>query len=537
MIKKVQASIRIWLLALTLLVTLPFLAITGYAIWKMEQAQQEAITAELVQRTQATASATKIRLETALAVLNALATSDAAIKGDLPALYDHSKRVVAANGDIRTITLVSATNRMLFMTLLPYGASLPEVSQEDSVARVFQSGKPVLSAPFVGPVTGKRVFAVSVPVFKGQKVVYCLRMVLATQTFNDLLVAQALPTEWTAAIIDERSIVIARSRAPERYVGKEASATLKAAIKNRRQGVFDAVTLDGIPVKTATVIVPEWDWAIAIGVPVETLNGPMNHSLMQLLLLGSVFMGLGMGAAVWLARLISREMASFVAVSRAMQEGQQPRISGAQISELHEVGKALQIISEKHEGVSLALQDVSDRHERVFSELQSARCDALTGLPNRGLFMELADAKHKSLGMTSDRGLAILFLDLDGFKQINDALGHDEGDRVLISTARILQALIRDTDTAARLGGDEFILCVSAPVSGLEATVSAIASRIVNQVGAIGNGIGCSIGISLWREDSTEIADVIRSADEAMYEAKRKGKNCFVVFGGGGLPG
>jgi diguanylate cyclase (GGDEF)-like protein len=163
-------------------------------------------------------------------------------------------------------------------------------------------------------------------------------------------------------------------------------------------------------------------------------------------------------------------------------------------------------------------------------KVDQARLDNLTGLPRRELFREQVAGQHAA-SIGNGTIVAVLFIDLDGFKHVNDTLGHDHGDLVLIKTADILRSVLRDADIAARLGGDEFVVCLFAPFSAVQAIMIDIAGRIVSMVSDIGSGIGCSIGVSLCSADSLNIETALRHADQAMYEAKKLGKNNFVIHG------
>ena len=160
----------------------------------------------------------------------------------------------------------------------------------------------------------------------------------------------------------------------------------------------------------------------------------------------------------------------------------------------------------------------------------NARIDLLTGLPSRALFLEQVEASRLR-NVARDISVAILFVDLDGFKQINDHFGHDHGDVVLVKTAEVLRASLRETDIAGRLGGDEFVICLIAPSVVIDVTAKKIAERIVDRISAIGDGIGASVGVALCSMDALEIDIAIRQADQAMYAAKRRGKNRFTFHG------
>jgi diguanylate cyclase (GGDEF)-like protein len=169
-----------------------------------------------------------------------------------------------------------------------------------------------------------------------------------------------------------------------------------------------------------------------------------------------------------------------------------------------------------------------------FAELEvkaeHARIDHLTGLASRALFLEQV-AMSRAANDLSGTSAAVLFVDLDGFKAINDRFGHDHGDIVLTKTADVLRGALRQTDIAGRLGGDEFVVYLTAPSAAIDARAKQIAERIVGRIAEIGDGVGASVGIALYSQDDLEIDTVIRQADEAMYTAKRRGKNRFAFQG------
>jgi diguanylate cyclase (GGDEF)-like protein len=159
--------------------------------------------------------------------------------------------------------------------------------------------------------------------------------------------------------------------------------------------------------------------------------------------------------------------------------------------------------------------------------------DALTGLPNRRFFLERLTQAVESTARRGTR-LAVLFLDLDGFKQINDALGHHGGDLALSETATRMQSVIRNRDTVARLAGDEFLILLedvgdaSGAITMAERLLSVFAEPLF--VGTEQIHLSFSIGIALSDGDERNAEEVIDRADEAMYEAKQMGKNKYHIF-------
>jgi diguanylate cyclase (GGDEF)-like protein/PAS domain S-box-containing protein len=177
--------------------------------------------------------------------------------------------------------------------------------------------------------------------------------------------------------------------------------------------------------------------------------------------------------------------------------------------------------------------DVTDRREMDGRLVHQAFHDALTGLANRALFR---DRVEHAVGRAARGGtaFAVLFIDLDNFKSINDSVGHTAGDAVLVEVANRLTASIRPTDTAARLGGDEFSVLMDLLPRSQSAALQAarrIATALNKPIDVAGDEwlISGSIGIAY--SDSGETADaVLRSADVAMYDAKKRGRAQFAVF-------
>ncbi|MFA5826416.1 MAG: bacteriohemerythrin, partial [Gallionellaceae bacterium] len=183
-----------------------------------------------------------------------------------------------------------------------------------------------------------------------------------------------------------------------------------------------------------------------------------------------------------------------------------------------------------------AIQDITEskRTEQQISFM--AYHDKLTGLPNRALFFDRL-SQGISQARRSRKHVALLFLDLDGFKPINDMYGHEAGDAVLKMVAQRLLACLRAVDTVARLGGDEFAIIVGELDSPAE--IERIAEQILQafaQTMVLPDGqectVGTSMGISAYPDNGDEMDSLLAAADAAMYESKHKGKNTYTYFGG-----
>jgi diguanylate cyclase (GGDEF)-like protein/PAS domain S-box-containing protein len=193
-------------------------------------------------------------------------------------------------------------------------------------------------------------------------------------------------------------------------------------------------------------------------------------------------------------------------------------------------------------GLQTTSRNVTERVESQARLQYEAHHDALTGLPNRTLFLQRLDAALTQVKVTQ-QPCALLFLDLDRFKVINDSLGHHLGDELLIAVARELRAMIRSHDLAARLSGDEFVILLT-QVEGVEQAIE-VADRILQTLrrslklgGGPGGGnfeqreifISTSIGIALGTPHYQSSAALLRDADIAMYRAKAQGKARYALF-------
>ncbi|PKM43103.1 MAG: hypothetical protein CVV05_16295 [Gammaproteobacteria bacterium HGW-Gammaproteobacteria-1] len=179
--------------------------------------------------------------------------------------------------------------------------------------------------------------------------------------------------------------------------------------------------------------------------------------------------------------------------------------------------------------------DITAKKEMAEKIESMAYFDPLTGLPNRALFHERLRQAEALAGRGHSFG--ILYIDLDGFKDVNDRLGHDVGDRLLQNVAQKLAGCVRDADTLARHGGDEFVAILLLQEGAGKPDVQTVAQRMISELatpitldGQIIH-IGASIGIAVYPAGVGNIDEYVRRADMAMYEAKRSGKNRFVIFG------
>lgn len=184
-------------------------------------------------------------------------------------------------------------------------------------------------------------------------------------------------------------------------------------------------------------------------------------------------------------------------------------------------------------GLVGVIHDISERKRMEEAIWREANYDALTGLPNRRLLQDRL-GEEVARARRNDRVLALLFIDLDGFKEVNDILGHHLGDQLLCQAADRIRKVLRATDTLARQGGDEFIIILPSLEDELHAgriaqDILFAMSRPFELEGQLAY-VSASIGIASYPSDSTDIEALVSHADQAMYAAKAMGRNCFCHF-------
>ncbi len=500
-------SLRTSLFILVLACVGPLAALSGLLLVRQDVQQREQVEA----RTELLAGKVVADLEREMAgieaALKVLSTSQSLQTGDLRAFHGEASRAVRS-GIVRNYVLTDAQGRQLVNTLVPFGKPLPVGGTPAQLQEVLTRRAPVLTDLFIGPVTREPTTAMGVPVEVNGEVIYSLNMGLPSETLNTLLARQPIPAEWLVALLDHQGVIVARSRDAARFVGTPAVSELVAVVRDQRGGRLHIRSRDGVPVSTSVARSDRWGWSVAVGAP-EHLLRTQRTTMTAALAVGTLAaIGLGLAVAWRLARRVLGTVEGLNTAARALQRGEPLKLPHVQLREAEAVAQAMQRAAVVMEQVKYLAQH-----------------DGLTGLANRMLFIELA--RHRlALARRQSQTLALLAIDLDGFKAVNDTDGHAAGDGVLKQAAGRLEAACREADVAARLGGDEFmVLLGSTDAPNAERTGQRLIDALAQPYAGTAQPVSASVGLALFPDHGDTLEALMARADEALYAAKAAGKH------------
>ena len=492
---------------------LPIAAVSVFLILNYYELERHQLTSSATARARALTLILDQDIARTEAALRVLATSHRLATGDLSGFGDralealqsiHAENVVVwdANGKLLVTSSQSQSE-------LPITSGIPP-----ALKAITAKGAAGVSDMFMDPVTGHLVFSVVVPVKRDGEVVYSLTANVAPRQITQLLTEQGFPASWRSSIVDSTGSVVMRSQDIEKYQGRKLSDALLQSMKTSLQGSLEARTLDGVPVLSVFSRSPVTQWGIVLGIPLNDLTAGLNRTLSWLIVATLAALLIGITWAWHFGGRVADSVKALIEPARSLGSGAGVTIPLLHFKEANKLGEALLEASN-----ALARSDYRAHH------------DGLTGLANRTLF-EAAVNGQLALCRRNQTRLAILYIDLDGFKAVNDQHGHDAGDQILREVATRISASIRGSDIAARLGGDEFAVAL---IDAEFASAQAFGKHLIEtlsqpyQIGAVQASIGASVGIAGYPDSATDMQTLLIHADRAMYRAKELGKGRLAV--------
>jgi diguanylate cyclase (GGDEF)-like protein len=506
-------SIRMRLTLLVLACVVPVsLMVAAWVMVDYEKDRQQLIQ-DSISRAAVTVSVVDRELAGTKAALIALASSPYIANEDWQAFYGQAQEVQAAL-NVNSIVLVDRSFAQRMNTLREFGAPLP-IDSHAWLKSAFDSGLPMTTDMFLGATAAKPVIAVSVPVLRDNHAKYVLFAAIGPERLSRLLTREKLPYDWIATVFDSTGTIVARTRNEEKFVGTKGTPALVARMREKAEDSLENKTLEGIPVIAVFSRSAVSNFTVALGIPSHLLLDELYARLWWIIGITALVLAASLAMAWHIAGKIARSIHGLSSAARLIGNGNENVVlEPLGLREADDVGEALNLAAAKL---------VSAEHR--------AYHDGLTGLPNRMLFHEIANMQLE-VSKRDGTGISVLFIDLDGFKRVNDDYGHQTGDSLLCDVASRLRATLRHSDIAARLGGDEFAALL---IHTNIAQAAQVAGKLVDSISApyrIGHRnveISASIGISTYPDSGTTSEDLLRHADEAMYKVKFGGKRGYAV--------
>jgi diguanylate cyclase (GGDEF)-like protein len=443
--------------------------------------------------------------------LKLMATSADLLRGDLRAFQRQAEDAVTTTM-VLNFVLTDAAGTELVNTLVPYGGTLSSQGTPAELAAVFTEETTQLTPLFFDPVTQRPTIAMGVPVMRRGEVIHSLNIGMGPAQINRMLEKINLPDGWLIAVIDQNGRIIGRTRDADRYVGNQAVDSLWQAIQRQPSGRLRSETQEGYAVATAFSRSTQWGWSIAVGAPEKDLRMDLMRQTQWVALGILMALSIGVGLSYRLSKEVLTSLTQLNRQAQAVIEGQPV--------------SAPDLLMEEAESVSLALHRAGGA---MGEALYQANHDRLTSLGNRAYLEEEAQ-RMLALAQRMAIPLALVMLDLDGFKAVNDQYGHAAGDEVLREVARRILKLVRREDIVARLGGDEFcVMLNNADVSQAHTSAERLIAALSQPYEGVTTRVGASAGVALIEGQTRGLPYWLAKADAALYDAKNHGKGRVVI--------
>lgn len=319
----------------------PIVAMGAFLIFSYWQNEQARVAEAAISRARAVTSAVDRQVGITQAALRALATSPLLTKNDLAGFHAQAE-VALPTLNAEALVLVDRTGPLRLSTSHPWGTPLPQLPYPSVLLQhILKTGQPGLSDLFLGPISGKHIYIVAVPVTRDGSIVYSLNASASPTQMAKLLAEQKLPDSWRAAIIDSSGSIVARTHEMDKFLGSKATPELLKRMSAANEGSFETVSLDGIPNVSAYSRSAVTGWTVAIGAPLDELKDDIHLTLTQMLAAALLALGLGLTLASLIGGRIAAAFIDLIKPARALGSGEPVVVPRLPVQEADEVGEAL----------------------------------------------------------------------------------------------------------------------------------------------------------------------------------------------------
>ncbi|HEX7784617.1 MAG TPA: PAS domain S-box protein [Methylomirabilota bacterium] len=426
-------KLRSFLLAIVGLTLVPLLGVAGIAIWWAHQDERRTLEQALLHHARSLTAVVDRELETSLAGLMGLATSDDVDAADLGKFYEQARLAREAYRRWMTVALVDPSGRQELNLAHPLGHPLPSLSGLEAFQRTMETREPQISNLEVDPTTARRVIAVSLPLLRRGVVRHVLVAFLTPDSFAAGLAAAQVAGGNVATIVDRTGAIVATTRDPGQWIGRPAAA-LGARLREHEEEVFTGPSRDGSAAYIAFSRAPQTRFTVAITVPREQLEAPLRRSLALLSAAAVAAFALSLGLATVAGRRLTGRLRRLTGAMDALGRGAPiPALPKFTLSELSGVSAALRDAMALLQARTGALQDSEQRYRTSFERNPAGMCLAMED----GRIVDCNDAFARILG----------------YERRADALGTSIADRYVQPKER--EALLERVKTAGTAVNEE----------------------------------------------------------------------------------
>jgi signal transduction histidine kinase len=350
----------------TLLPVVGFGVVVAHQLSRSERAVAER---RLVQSARDLAADVDREMSSTIRALSALAASERLERGDLAGFHAEAGRIAKTQPSWMTVLLLSPDGRQLVNTARPWGSPLPRAVEPASLERTVETRQPVVGDLARGK-DGNLAFPVRVPVLQGRRVRYVLTAAVRPQMFSGFVHRpRTSEEEWTRTVVDRQGLVVARTRDPERFVGRPGTPSFLRSIREVPDGLRPSVTLDGQLVYTAFSHASFSGWTMIIAVPRGVVEGPPRRTMVAVAGAGlALLLATSLGAFL-IARRVSRAIASAASAAATLAHGGRPRVEPTRIAEVAQLAGALE------RSADLLAERERERNENL-ARAEAARAEA-----------------------------------------------------------------------------------------------------------------------------------------------------------------
>ena len=334
--------LRWHLIALILVALIPMALFAGAIVLNLGREQRMSVERGLQTTVSALAIAVEREITASIRALEVLSTSDLLSRGDLAAFHAQATRAVDAQDVWYVLALTDPSGQILLNTARPFGTSLPWIGDRRYIQRIIATGRPAVSDLMAGRTTGELNVTVAVPVQREGVLRYILFAAIKPEGLGQILAEEKIPEDWIATIGDTNQVIIARSRNPTHFVGRELIAPLKQAVRAADEGTGRYPVYDSPDVYSAWRRTPSLGWTVAIGTPVALIDGSVRRSVWRIALVGLVVALAGGAMATALGRRISRSMGELASSATTLGHGTVPACLPSSIEEIDAVGRSME---------------------------------------------------------------------------------------------------------------------------------------------------------------------------------------------------